>query len=129
PNPLRLSRSFALPRRGKLGTLPGLQSIHFPAEATGVFCASIHSKMIFTSSPVLIRSDNPLGEGGSTLKSVILSVVVPVIFNLLSASGQTLTGMETDLVTPATVRSPVLSNTLGELLSLAASLRTNSFSR
>ena len=70
-----------------------------------------HLKMSFTSSPVLMRPRAIFGAGGSTLKSVILSVCVPVISSFLSASGSTLTTMAILLVTPATARSPFASNT------------------
>src|SRR2546427_2029941 len=84
---------------------------YLAAAAVGGLCANIQSKIILTSSPVLIMPKAILGAGGSILKSVILREAVPEILSFFSPSGTTLMGIVIEFVTPPTARSPLASNT------------------
>src|SRR5215203_7464435 len=83
------------------------------------------SNVIFTSSPVLIPRISP---GGSMPKLVILTVVLPLVFNVLS-SRFIVTGNDTLFVTPERLSSPLLSKLNGPLADLGLSFNVNSVRR
>src|SRR6266568_4979410 len=114
----------------RFGTLTqqvkGRLRVRRPAYLVSSFFAASHSKLILTSSPV---ERMPTRVGGWMPKLVILTAVEPVNLSLSLPTRVIETGIWILLVTPATVSSPLLSNTTGASALLGASLSVISVSR